>query len=79
MRKTFLGGALFLAIYTVFMFGLETIAPGYIESVSNLPTLSGLVVWEIPVEELMFGFTFGMYWTGIHEHFTWRRSVSKPR
>ena len=78
-RKTFLGGALFLAIYTVFMFGLETIAPGYIESVWNLPALSGIAVWGIPVEELMFGFTFGMYWTGIYEHFSWRRSVSAPR
>lgn len=78
-RKTFLGGALFLAIYTVFMFGLETIAPGYIESVWNLPALSGIAVWGIPAEELMFGFTFGMYWTGIYEHFSWRRSVSAPR
>ncbi len=76
MRKTLFGGALFLAIYTVFMFGLETIAPGYIESVWNLAALSGLVVWGIPAEELMFGFTFGMYWTGIYEHFTWHRSVS---
>jgi hypothetical protein len=75
MRKTFLGGALFLAIYTVFMFGLETIAPGYIASVWNLPALSGIGVWGIPAEELMFGFAFGMYWTGIYEHFTWRRSV----
>jgi Lycopene cyclase len=79
MRKTLLGGGLFLAIYTVFIFGLEFIAPGYIESVWNLPALSGLVVWGIPAEELMFGFAFGMYWTGIYEHFTWRRSVSTAR
>jgi hypothetical protein len=79
MHKTFLGGTLFLAIYAVFMFGLDAIAPGYIEAVWNLPALSGIDAWGIPVEELLFGFTFGMYWTGIYEHFTWHRSVSTSR
>jgi hypothetical protein len=28
------------------------------------------------LEELAFGFAFGLYWAGIYEHFTWRRSQS---
>jgi hypothetical protein len=27
----------------------------------------------------LFGFEFGMYWSGIHEHFSWRRGAGKRR
>ena len=74
--KTFLGGALFLALYAIFMLGLKWLAPGYIEEVWNLPALSGVVLYGIPLEELLFGLSFGMYWTGVYEHLTWRRSGS---
>lgn len=73
--KTLVGGLLFLALYAVFMLGLRDFAPGYIEQVWNLPALSGILVRGIPLEELLFGFTFGMYWTGVYEHLTWNRSV----
>lgn len=36
--------------------------------------LSGIVINGIPVEELLFGFSFGAYWAEIDEHLTWRRS-----
>jgi len=49
--------------------------PGYIERVWNLDELSGVMPVGIPLEELLFGLAFGMYWSGIYEHFTWRRSV----
>lgn len=71
-RKTLLGGALFLALYALFMVLLVVFAPGYIERVWNLPELSGLLVAGIPLEELAFGFAFGMYWAGLYEHFAWR-------
>jgi len=71
-RKTWIGGVLFLAYYGIFLLGLELISEGYIERVWNLDALSGLKIAFMPIEELLFAITFGMYWSGIYEHFTWR-------
>ena len=72
--KTFIGGLLYLGLYAVFMLGLKWFAPGYIAAVWNLPALQGGLVYGIPVEELLFGFAFGSYWSSVYEHFTWSRS-----
>jgi hypothetical protein len=56
--------------------GLEWLSPGYVERVWNLGALSGLFVGPIPFEELAFASTFGIYWSGVYEHFSWRRTVS---
>jgi hypothetical protein len=72
--KTLVGGALFLAYYTLFMLGLKWSTPGYIEQVWNLNALSGIVIYDIPLEELLFGFSIGLYWTGVYEHLTWQKS-----
>ena len=74
-RKAVIGGMLFLGLYGAFMLGLQIFAPGYIAQVWKLSALSGVLVDGIPLEELLFGFSFGMYWTGIYEHFTWRRTT----
>ena len=73
-RNTLIGGLLFLGIYTVFLTGLEWTAPGYIEQVWNLQALSGITIAAFPVEELLFGFCFGLFWTGVYEHFNWMSS-----
>lgn len=75
-RKSWSGGVLFLIYYAVFLVGLELTAPGYIERVWNLEALSGIFVGIMPVEELLFAVAFGMYWSGVYEHFTWRKAVS---
>jgi hypothetical protein len=72
-KKTFLGGALFFGFYAVFMLGLVWFAPGYIEQVWNLRVLSGVLISGIPLEELLFGAAFGLYWSGAYEHFTWTK------
>lgn len=74
--NTLVGGVLFLAIYTIFLLGLKWSAPGYIEQVWNLKALSGIVIYGLPLEELLFGFAFGLVWAGIYEHFTEKRSVA---
>ncbi len=74
--NTLAGGILFLAMYAIFLLGLKWSAPGYIEQVWNLKALSGVVIYGLPLEELLFGFSFGLFWTGIYEHFTWKRSVA---
>ena len=76
LRNTLFGGVLFLLLYGVFMLFLIMFAPGYIEQVWNLSAISGVLLGGIPVEELAFGFAFGLYWAGIYEHFTWHHSQS---
>jgi hypothetical protein len=73
--KTLIGGSLFLGYYLVFMLGLKWSMPGYIEQVWNLNALSGIVIYDIPLEELLFGFSIGLYWTGVYEHLTWQKST----
>jgi lycopene cyclase-like protein len=70
--NTLIGGGVFAAYYAVFMLLLEWSAPGYIDRVWNLSALSGVMVAGIPLEEIMFGFAFGTYWSGIFEHLTWQ-------
>jgi hypothetical protein len=76
LPNTLLGGVLFLGFYTILLIGLEWSAPGYIAQVWNLPALSGVVPYGLPLEELLFGFGFGLFWTGLYEHFTWKQSVT---
>jgi len=70
-RKSWIGGLLFLVYYAIFLAGLEWSAPGYIERVWNLDALSGITSGFMPIEELLFAVFFGMYWSGVYEHFTW--------
>lgn len=70
---TWIGGILFLGYYWIFVEGLEILSPGFVENVWNLDTLSGVIIFNVPLEELVFAFTFGMYWAGVYEHFTWTK------
>ncbi len=72
--KTWMGGVLFTGLYWIYIEGLELLSPGFVEKVWNLDALSGGMMLHSPLEELIFAFTFGMYWAGVYEHFTWRRS-----
>lgn len=76
LHKSLVGGLLFFALYAVFMLELKWFAPGYIAAVWNLPALRGGVVYGIPTEELLFGFAFGLYGSGVYEHFTWSVSFN---
>jgi hypothetical protein len=76
-RRTLVGGLLFLGLYGVFMLGLRWFSPGYIDQVWNLRALSGILIVAIPLEELLFGLAFGMYWTGVYEHLAWMQTVAR--
>lgn len=73
-RKTLIGGALFAGFYLVFLIALEIMAPGYIARVWKLPVLSGVMIGAFPIEEILFGFGIGAYWSGVYEHLAWHRS-----
>ncbi len=72
-QKTWISGLIFLLYYAIFLAGLEWSAPGYIDRVWNMEALSGITIWFMPIEELLFAIGFGMYWSGVYEHFTWRK------
>jgi hypothetical protein len=72
--KMLVSGALFLLVYFVVFAAFNLVFPGYVAAVWNLPGLSGTFVAGVPLEELMFAFTFGLYWSGVYEHLAWKRS-----
>jgi len=72
--KTWVGGVVFLVYYIVFLPGLRLTAPGYIERVWKLEALLAIQIIGMPIEELLFAAAFGMYWSSVYEHFTWRHS-----
>ena len=73
VKKSWVGGVLFLAYYIVFLLGLEMTAPGYIDRTWNHSALSGVQVYGVPIEELLFAIGFGLYWSSVYEHFTWHQ------
>jgi hypothetical protein len=72
--KMLVSGALFLALYFVVFAAFNLAFPGYVAAVWRLPVLSGVMVAGVPLEELMFAFTFGLYWSSVYEHLAWKRS-----
>jgi len=71
VKKMLVSGFLFLGIYFIAFFLLDIIFPGYVENVWNLPALSGIFLVGVPIEELMWAFAFGLYWSSVYEHFGW--------
>ena len=71
------GGLFFLLYFAVFALFNRTF-PGYVAAVWNLKAVSGVLLWGVPLEELMFAFTFGLYWSSVYEHLAWRRSRALP-
>jgi hypothetical protein len=58
-KNTLVGGFLYMGLYFVFFLCINLAFPTFVYS-WNLPALSGIVVVGVPLEELMFAFTFGM-------------------
>lgn len=71
-RKMIFSAFLFLFLYFVYFQSLILIFPGYVENVWNLGAISGILILGIPLEELIFAFSFGFLWSSIYEHIKWR-------
>jgi hypothetical protein len=74
-KQMWIGGVIFLGYYLLFLAGLRVTGGDYIERVWNMKALSGMTFLSFPVEELMWAFAFGAYWSGLYEYFTWTWSV----
>lgn len=77
--KIWLGGLLFLIFYIIIFSGMQLTAPGYVEKVWNFKVLTGIRLLGIPLEEWLFAISFGAYWSGVYEHFTWTRPLAKMK
>lgn len=73
IQKILFGGTVFLFLYLLFFLIFNLIFPGYVDRVWNLEAISGIRIFGLPVEELLFALTFGMLWSSLYEHLTWRR------
>jgi hypothetical protein len=76
-RRTLLGAAVFSLLYFVFFLALVTADPQYVRAVWNLSALSGVLVFGIPLEELLFAAALGAAWSGLYEHLTWRTTHAR--
>jgi hypothetical protein len=77
--KMIVSGGIFFAIYFVFFAIFNLVFPGYVDAVWNLKAISGVRFMGVPLEEMMFGFTFGLYWSSVYEHLTWQgQSILAP-
>jgi nicotinamide riboside transporter PnuC len=72
-KNILIGGVLFTGLYFIFFLGINLVFPDFIDA-WNFSTISGMLVLGVPLEELMFAFTFGMIWSSIYEHVFWYRS-----
>lgn len=70
-QKILVGGIAFALLYFIYFGSILIFFPEYVRAYWNLSALSNLLILGIPLEELLFGFTFGMYWSGVYEHFSW--------
>lgn len=71
VKKMLVSGLLFSVIYFFTFLLLNLTFPGYTEAVWNLKAVSGILLVGVPLEELIWAFTFGLYWSSIYEHFGW--------
>lgn len=61
------GGILFAMLYWISLVLVELFFPGWIANTWNMDALSGFIVLGVPVEEIFFGFSFGMLWSSLFE------------
>ncbi len=78
-KKIWVGGTIFLVFYFIYFFLLDSFSPSYVEKIWNFSTISGIRILGIPIEELLFAFTFGMLWSSYYEHLTWYKLKSISR
>ena len=76
-KKIILGGILFLVLYFLFFISFTSIYPYAIENFWNISALSGILILKVPLEELMFAFTFGVMWSSVYEHIKWYKLIKE--
>lgn len=68
-----MGGVLFMVYFLIFEWSIEWMSPGHLEHLWNHEGVFGLYILSIPLEEYLFAFGLGAYWTVVYEHFAGRK------
>lgn len=72
-KKMFISALIFLGIYFIYFLTLTALYPSYVEQVWTLEAISGILILGVPLEELLFAFSFGFLWSSVYEHIAWRK------
>src|SRR5574342_1360435 len=68
LRKHILfGGILFAALYWLSLSAIDAFYSGWLMSTWNMAALSGITLLHVPIEEILFGFSFGVIWAPLFE------------
>lgn len=73
--KILVGGTLFTLLYFIYFGSILLFYPQFVILYWNLDNLTHILFLGIPIEELLFAFTFGMFWSGLYEHLYWRKLI----
>lgn len=68
LKISFLGGISFGVLYFVLFLFLLFCFPGFISENYNLLRVPSFFVLGVPLEEVLFGITFGMFWSALMYH-----------
>ncbi len=68
IKHSLYGGSSFLVIYFLAFLLFNTIFPGFISTVYNLQDISGILIFGVPLEELLFAIIFGSNWSPVYEY-----------
>lgn len=74
-KKIWIGAILFTMLYFVYFTTLRMAYPSYVDQVWNMEVISGILILGIPLEEYLFAFTFGMFWSSLYEHMSWHKII----
>lgn len=67
-KHSLYGGIAFLFLYFVMYSLFNMLFPNFVPDFYHLQRTSHILVAGIPIEELMYGFTFGLLWSPIYEY-----------
>ncbi len=63
-----IGGVLFMLLYALGFQLFLLLFPDYISQVYSLGTLSGIIIFGLPLEEYLYAFSFGLLWAPMYEY-----------
>ncbi len=72
-KKILISSLIFTTLYFLFFMLFTLIYSNIVQQVWNLQAISGILILNVPLEELIFAFTFGALWSSYYEHIKWRR------
>jgi len=78
-NKIWIGGILFSLLYFFYFTSLRLAYPTYVDLVWNMEAITGVLILGIPIEEYLFAFTFGMFWSSLYEHTHWYKLIKTSK